>query len=95
MDKAFVGSVSTHLTLHALCSASIGAGVWTLGRRLLTLVLQFGLLGVQHLFAFWTLQLLVWLLNTLRETGRQLTLTPLTNVSNICMPNWKYLYAPT
>lgn len=83
MDQAFIGSMSTHLTLHTLGSASTvstGAGVWTLGRRLLTLVLQFGLLGVQGLVVFWTLQLLVWLLNTLKETVRQLKLTQRANL---------------
>lgn len=78
MDKAFVRCVSalfnnTHLTLHALGSASTGARVRSLGGLLLTLVLQFELLGVHTLHASWTLQLLVWLLNTLKENSTTVT----------------------
>lgn len=53
---------TAHLTLHALGSASAGTGV-----RGLVLVLQVVLLGVQAVHNLWTLELLVWLLNTLKE----------------------------
>lgn len=64
---------NTHLTLHALGSASTGARVRSLGGLLLTLVLQLELLGVHTLHASWTLQLLVWLLNTLKENSKTVT----------------------
>lgn len=56
----------THLTLHTFSSASAGAVVRTLGRLLLSLLLQFEVLCVQVLRVSWTLYLLVGLLNTLK-----------------------------
>lgn len=61
---------NTNLTLHALGSAGAGAGVWGLGRLLLILLLQFVVLGVHTLPSCWKLQLLVRLLNTLKEKQR-------------------------
>lgn len=85
---------TAHLTLHALGSASAGTGI-----RGLVLVLQVLLLGVQAVHSLWTLQLLVWLLNTLKENNRQLKrLTTIKKkkkkrkfLFSVRVPNWKYL----
>lgn len=60
---------NAHLTLHALGPASAGTGIRGLSGLRLILVLQFVLLGVQAAHSLWTLQLLVWLLNTLKENN--------------------------
>lgn len=60
----------THLTLHTLGSASAGAVVRSLGRLLLSLLLQLEVLCVQVLRVSWTLYLLVGLLNTLKGNNR-------------------------
>lgn len=57
----------THLTLHALGSASAGAAVGSLGRLRLGLLLQLEVLCVQVLGVSWNLQLLVGLLNTVNK----------------------------
>lgn len=70
LRQVFVAlSNNTHLTLHALCSASSGARVGRLGSRPLSLVLQLGVLAIQ---AFCALHWLDWLLNTLKEIACQL-----------------------
>lgn len=58
---------NTYLTLHALGSASSGAGVGRLGGLPLSLVLQLVLLSVYALRDSCALRWLDWLLNTLKE----------------------------
>lgn len=84
----------THLTLHTFGSASAGAVVRTLGRLLLSLLLQFEVLCVQVLHVFWTLYLLVGLLNTLKgnNTAAIFKNNKLAiNVKTMFVPNKKYL----
>lgn len=56
----------THLTLHALGPASAGAALRSLGRLLLSLLLQFEVLRVQVVPVPWTQQCLIGLLDTLK-----------------------------
>lgn len=56
---------NTHLTLHALGSASVGAGLGCLSGRFQSLLLQLLLLDVYALCAFCDLHRLDGLLNTL------------------------------
>lgn len=84
----------THLTLHTFGSASAGAVVRSLGRLLLSLLLQFEVLCVQVLRVSWTLYLLVGLLNTLKgnKTAAIFKKDKLVmNIKTMCVPNKKYL----
>lgn len=86
--------IVTHLTLHTLGSASAGAAVRSLGRLLLSLLLQFEVYCVQVLRVSWTLYLLVGLLNTLKgnNTAAIFKNNKLAiNVKTMFVPNKEYL----
>lgn len=86
--------IVTHLTLHTLGSASAGAAVRSLGRLLLSLLLQFEVYCVQVLRVSWTLYLLVGLLNTLKgnNTAAIFKNNKLAiNLKTMFVPNKEYL----